>query len=285
MVNKNFLEYLDEQPKTLLMVCALGLLLLLGIIDYLTREALAVSVFYSIPISLVAWFVGRGWGILVSLLSAMAWVGTDLMLGYNPHHAPVLSWNATAGLGYFLIVTYALSALKKAWEREKELSRMDSLTGIANGKYFYELAHTEIYRSRRYGRPFTLAYLDVDNFKRVNDESGHATGDGLLRLVAATLRNNLRLSDVVGRLGGDEFGILLPETGWEQAETVMNGLQRTLLDTLQKNGWPVTFSIGVITCQNLECTVDEMIRMADALMYSAKNSGKNMIKYDKRIGE
>ncbi len=187
-------------------------------------------------------------------------------------------------MGYFLMVAFALAALKKALEREKELSRADSLTGVANGKYFYELGSTEIYRSNRYNHPVTLAYLDLDDFKKVNDDFGHSEGDKLLRLFAATVRENLRLSDIVARLGGDEFAVLLPETGFEQGKAVVNGLRKVVLQALSNESQrpAVTFSIGVVTCEDRECTVDELIKMADALMYSAKNKGKNRVEYGKQ---
>jgi diguanylate cyclase (GGDEF)-like protein len=281
---KTVIEYLDRQSRWFLIAFALLFWAILGIMDYLTGDEVAVSIFYSLPISLLAWFVGRGWGILASLLSAMAWLGTDLMLGQDLRHASLHLWNAGVGLGYFLIVAFALAALKKALEREKELSRVDSLTGVANGKYFYELASTEIYRSRRYNHPVTLAYLDLDDFKKVNDDFGHSEGDKLLRLLAMTVRDNLRLSDIVARLGGDEFAVLLPETGFEQGKAVVNGLRKVLLSAVSEESQrpTITFSIGVVTCEVRECTVDEMIKMADALMYSAKKKGKNTIEYGKQ---
>ena len=103
--------------------------------------------------------------------------------------------------------------LQQALEREKDEARLDFLTQIANRRAFYEAAATEVIRARRYHRPLTLVYIDLDNFKVVNDTFGHKTGDGLLVEVAATLRINIRGSDPVARLGGDEFVILLAETG------------------------------------------------------------------------
>jgi diguanylate cyclase (GGDEF)-like protein len=276
---RSILEYLSRQRKTFLTAFALALLVIVGVIDYFTGDEVAVSIFYSLPISLVAWYVGRRWGIFMCILSAAAWLGSDLLLGFQ--HVPIRLWNATVGLGYFLIVTYALTSLKKALQREKELSRTDSLTGIANGKYFYEVAESELYRSLRYGHPLTLAYLDLDDFKRVNDAFGHLAGDALLRLVAVTLRENLRLTDVVARLGGDEFAILLPETGFNQAKMAGNALRAKLRETLQRQTHPVssTVSMGVVTWEDSKGTVDELVKAADGLMYSAKNKGKDRVEY------
>lgn len=281
---KQVLKYLAKLSRPLLTALSLTLFAVLASIDYLMGDEIEVAVFYSLPISLAAWYIGRGLGIFLSIVSAIAWLVTNLIHGFNLEDVPRHFWNASVGLGYFLILTYALTALKRALDREKVLARTDGLTEIANREYFYELAHAEVYRSHRYGHPISLAYLDLDDFKRINDGFGHVVGDELLRLVATTMRSNLRLSDIVARLGGDEFAILLPETGHEQAKIVMYGLQKRLLDTLQNSGWSVTFSMGVVTCQHLPCTVEDMIKMADALMYSAKESGKNMILYDRKAG-
>jgi diguanylate cyclase (GGDEF)-like protein len=126
----------------------------------------------------------------------------------------------------------------------------------------------------------TLAYIDCDNFKAINDCFGHQTGDNLLCSVANTLQKSIRVTDIVARLGGDEFAILLPETGYEQAEVVIRKIQKILLDVMQKNRWPITFSFGVVTFHSPPNTVDEIIKRSDALMYSAKQSGKNMIKHE-----
>ncbi|MDH7501002.1 MAG: GGDEF domain-containing protein, partial [candidate division NC10 bacterium] len=156
---KQFLETLGRLPRPYLIALSLTLFSVVASIDYLTGEEIAVSLFYSVPISLVAWFLGRGPGILLSVLSAVTWLAADLMLGFDLEDVAVHFWNATVGLGYFLVVTYVLTALKRAWDRETELARTDGLTGIANRQYFYELAHAEAYRSQRYGHPISLAYL------------------------------------------------------------------------------------------------------------------------------
>jgi diguanylate cyclase (GGDEF)-like protein len=170
--------------------------------------------------------------------------------------------------------------LKSAIEKEKELSRMDFLTRVGNGRYFIELANMEINRARRNKHPLTVAYIDIDNFKMINDRSGHSTGDHLLQLVAYTIKNNIRLTDTVVRMGGDEFAILLPEAGPELAETIIRRVQKINLEMMQENGWPVTFSIGVVTFMTPPSSVDEILKRTDNLMYGAKNTGKNAIKYE-----
>jgi len=105
------------------------------------------------------------------------------------------------------------------------------------------------------------------------------TGDNLLISVAETIKKNVRSTDIVARLGGDEFVIFLPETGEEQSKIVIDKLQKYLNSLVGENEWPVTFSIGVITCNKPIHTVHEMIKMADTVMYSVKRAGKNAVKY------
>ena len=121
--------------------------------------------------------------------------------------------------------------------------------------------------------------FDLENFKTVNDRFGHSTGDALLCLVVETIQKNIRATDTLARLGGDEFTILLPETGAESAQVVTHKIQNLVSEVMQRNGWPVTLSMGVVTFISPPTTVDEMLRLCDALMYGAENGGKNTIKY------
>lgn len=121
-------------------------------------------------------------------------------------------------------------------------------------------------------------YLDIDNFKTVNDTQGHSEGDHLLRQVASTLTTAVREIDTVARLGGDEFGLLLPETGGDAAVTVATKISAGLKVQVEQH-WPVTFSIGMVTYLTAPESADEMIRVADTLMYEVKDSGKNELRH------
>jgi len=151
---------------------------------------------------------------------------------------------------------------------------------VANARLFFDLANMEINRAGRYKHPFTVAYMDIDGFKTINDRLGHGTGNTLLRVVAETIRDNTRASDVVARLGGDEFAILLPETGNEAARAVIQRVQEGLRGAADKNGWAVTFSIGLVTFDSPPSSVDEAMRQADRAMYSAKRSHKKVAEHE-----
>ncbi len=134
-------------------------------------------------------------------------------------------------------------------------------------------------RAARYQHPFTLAYIDLDNFKLVNDRFGHATGDRALSTVAGFIREHSRRTDALARLGGDEFALLLPETDEDVARAAIAKLRKGLTQEMQRHGWPVTFSIGVVTCRACPGSADELIAAADRLMYSVKNGGKDDDRY------
>jgi diguanylate cyclase (GGDEF)-like protein len=169
------------------------------------------------------------------------------------------------------------SRLKRLLAKEQELARIDPLTVVPNRRAFYEALDQERVRSRRYRRPFTIAYVDLDNFKKVNDSLGHAMGDELLVQVAAGLKSNLRASDYIGRLGGDEFAVLLPETDATAAQLVLRKLRLRLLEEMKAHDWQVTFSIGAATFLDPPDSLDVMIRMADETMYAIKAHGKDNV--------
>lgn len=273
-------QYLSNLPQSFFIIGGSVMVILVGILNHIAGPELSSTVFYLIPIALVTWFTKRSIGLIISILSALMWLIADLTSGATYSSSDIPYWNGVARLSSFFILTFILSALKNIIKQEKELSRIDFLTGVQNRRCFIELVNMEIHRARRYGHPFTLVCLDLDNFKTVNDCFGHSTGDILLRLVAHTIQENIRVTDTVARLGGDEFAILLPETGRNMAEVIIQRIQKTNLNIMQKHGWPVTLSIGVATFTSPPSTVDETFRISDQLMYIAKTNGKNSIQYE-----
>jgi diguanylate cyclase (GGDEF)-like protein len=275
---KELFKYLDKIPKPVIFVISITLVVLLGVVDYLTGYEIAFSIFYLQPVSLVSWFGKRSYAIIICILSAIAWVLADIYAGNHYSNSFIPLWNGLIRLGFFLITSLSLLELKGFLENEQKYGRMDFLTGVANRRAFYELATMEINRAVRFNRPLTMAYIDIDNFKHVNDTRGHIEGDNLLQSVARTIRNNTRSIDIISRLGGDEFAVLFPETNETNAKTAIAKVQKALLDFVQNNNWPVTFSIGAVTCYKA-CHFDELIKEADDLMYAVKKSGKNKIEY------
>ncbi len=132
-------------------------------------------------------------------------------------------------------------------------------------------------RIRRDRTPLSVAYLDLDDFKQVNDTLGHAEGDSLLVLVADTLRRHLRSLDYPARLGGDEFAVILPGTDAAGAERLFARIQSILKDAAKSRGWSVGFSVGIVTWRTAPASIQDMVNAADDLMYEAKRDHKGAI--------
>ncbi|MGA2332448.1 MAG: GGDEF domain-containing protein [Syntrophales bacterium] len=274
-------ESLRESPRSYVIFIGSLLISLMGYIDYLTGSEIAITILYLLPISFVTWYAGWHVGALMSIITTSVWFLADLSATEQYSHPIVPFWNTAVMLATFLIFAYILSALRDRLDEEKSLSRTDSLTGAMNRRYFFELAESEMSRAGRYKHPFTVAYIDLDNFKSVNDSFGHLVGDRLLRTVSNTLRKSLRNTDTFARIGGDEFAIILPETGDHKSVMTLFGKVRdNLLEAMKKKDWTVTFSIGVAIYLNPPDSVDEMINIPDRIMYSIKNDGKNMVKVE-----
>lgn len=272
----NFFEYLSKRSPVFFLISGSLLALLIGIPDYLLRSDLSFSIFYLIPVAFTVWYAGKTAGVFMACISAGVWFAADTASGAPYAHGYLNIWNAIVRLGFFLITVFLLDGLK----REKASAREDYLTGLGNRRYFFESADAEIKRSRRYGHPFTLGYIDVDNFKYVNDRFGHDEGDALLRSIAEIIRSTVRSTDIEARLGGDEFALLLPETDAESSIKFFNKLHRKLSDAEKRTKRKATFSIGVLTFHTAPDSIDEMIKIVDGVMYSAKNSGRNLVKYE-----
>lgn len=272
-------DRLNALPRSFVTALGLILLAIVGGIDYLTGPNFSLSILYLIPVLLVSWYAGKLPGILISFAGALVWLVTGLLSKNYYAHPVELYWNDIMELIFFLVVSVLISTLKNSLQREKIMAETDYLTEVPNRRFFYEYAEKELSRSLRYHHPLTVIYLDIDNFKVVNDTMGHCEGNKLLRLVAKTFSENIRTNDMVARLGGDEFALLLPESDPEAAENVINKAMNNL-EKVMKDDWPVTFSIGMVTYIKLPATVDELLKKADDLMYSVKMAGKGAIRHE-----
>jgi diguanylate cyclase (GGDEF)-like protein len=274
-----FLASLERQNKFAVLLAGFAIIGVIGVIDFASGYEFALSLFYVLPIALITWLTSRRYGVAASIVSSLVWLGADLGTGHTYSHPLIPFWNSLIRLAYFILITLLLAALHRALRREGELARVDYLTGADNSRSFYNLARLELERLRRYQRPLTLAYIDLDNFKTVNDQLGHSTGDQVLRSVAGAIHGQIRRTDVLARLGGDEFVVMFPETDQASAQAVLAKLHATLLAEMNRAGWPVTFSVGVITCTAAPASIDDLVKLADELMYTVKHETKHALRY------
>jgi diguanylate cyclase (GGDEF)-like protein len=247
----------------------------IALVDHVTGYEISFSIFYLIPISVSAWYLGRTAGLTLSVLSAAAWLVVDLTAGHHYSNPLIPVWNGSVRLGFYVLVTSLLVLSKKNLIQVARLARIDSLTGVLNSGAFREVVTERIQLAARSGQAVVLAYIDIDDFKAINDTWGHAEGDRVLRAVAETLSRQVRKTDVVGRLGGDEFAMLFPSTGEGGAREVLDKIRAQLTRITSDAGWPIGFSIGAAVFVVPPKDPEEAITKADALMYRGKQSGKN----------
>lgn len=268
---------LAAQPTTLILLMAVLAMAAVVTIDLVTGGEVSVSIFFLIPVGFTAWYTTRRFTALVAITSAVLWFVADRLAGASYSNEFIPIWNASVRLGFFLIVAALLFGLRASLRRQESLARHDHLTGLANLRHFSAMAAQEIYRASRYQHPLSVAYLDLDDFKSVNDRFGHQKGDQLLRAVATAIAGEVRLSDTVARLGGDEFALLMPETGQDAALAVLAKLQDRLAAAEISDDFGITLSMGCVTYPDPPDSVDELIKDADSLMYEAKRAGKNRV--------
>jgi diguanylate cyclase (GGDEF)-like protein len=271
--------FLSRRSKGFIVVAGFALVVLLGLADYVSGPGIRFFIFYWPPIAMAAWFAGRRWGYGLSVCAGLTWLAanwTDQLAVDDPS---VTVFNLAVNWASFAFLGYVVSRLHDYVEVEQAAARTDFLTQTANSRAFLEALAAQVARSQRSGEPFSLASLDVDNFKEVNDRFGHEGGNDLLRAVARTLRQDLRGADLVARMGGDEFSMLLPRTGPDNARAVIGRIEVDLKAAVAQGQWPVSFSIGVVTSVTDPAPPEALLELADQLMYEVKHRGKDGVKY------
>ncbi len=278
MTNR-LIQLLESKSKVLIFNSAVVGVLVVGFFDYLTGFEISFAFFYTLPVSLAAWGAGKWMGTILSFFSAIVWLSANYLAGETYPNLVFPIWNSLTRFGFFFVITLLMAELRDILDKEKRLARTDDLTHVLNRRAFYEAVDYELERVRRYPRPLTMVYFDLDGFKNVNDEKGHAEGDRLLVEVSSTILHQIRSTDILGRLGGDEFAILLPETDPLAAQLVVPRLHRVLVNCMQTNDWSVTFSIGVLSCFEMPVSADQLVSLTDQLMYEVKANGKNAMNF------
>lgn len=243
-------------------------------LDWLTGPAVSVAMLYVLAVMGVTWLGTCRHGYLVAVLASVESLAVAVTpLGGTPHSLPVAAWNATARLVVLIAFTWLLGRLRGAIVRQRRQAAVDPLTGALNRRAFQEAAERERLRSIRDGTPLSIGYLDIDRFKAVNDRHGHRAGDRILQALASTVNTSIRGSDLLARIGGDEFVLLLPATDARDAVSALQRVQARLRSADWGVEGPVEVSIGVATYRVPPTDVDAMVDEADTMMYRAKGLG------------
>ena len=264
-------------PDWAIFAVGMALVAAVAVFKVTVGHDIPVADFLLIPVAAVGWLVRER---VYAYIAAACTAAVTVVISVSGQaQAPLGAALAAAGVRFvlYLIVLALLGGIRQMQlAREKE-ARTDHLTGAVNARAFEDAAGAEIERSRRYGQALSLLYLDVDDFKAINDTFGHREGDSVLAAISHALRCTVRTNDLVARLGGDEFAVLMPESNRFSALAVARRVRDEVSRVTALDGRPVRCSIGVASYTAPPATVDALIHVADTLMYRAKAQGKDRI--------
>ena len=268
--------------RVALTVLALAGVALIGWVDYLTGPDIGFSLFYLVPIVLCGWFAGAGSGITVGFAAALAWFVADA--SWHQGSRGISAWNGFTRLIIYGTQAWMMARLRadREWlkirvRHEASLARTDVGTSLPNVRAFTEAADRDLSIARENGWPVCLLYIDLDDFKQINDRFGHSRGDEVLRSVGDAILASIRGDDLPARVGGDEFVVLLLNVDMLVAERIARRVQThigSLADDI-----PVTASIGAAYFSTAPENAAAVLAAADETMYAAKQSGKKRVQF------
>jgi diguanylate cyclase (GGDEF)-like protein len=247
----------------------------IGWLDYVTGYGLRMFPLYFAPVAYASAARGRNAGVVLAGLSAAIWFASTTLTGIR---VPpwLLSINAAMHFVTCAWIAVLIARMRALAAAERENARVDPLTGLPNQRALAERISLEQTRHHRGAGPLVVACMDLDHFKDVNDRDGHAAGDAVLRSVAAVLRHELRDVDLAARVGGDEFVLLLPETGRDPAHRALERLRVAIADRFRASVG-VTASIGAVVETVPKAPPQALVAYADAVLYAAKRAGRNRV--------
>jgi diguanylate cyclase (GGDEF)-like protein len=269
---------MENRSRSEILWMAILFTLIVGFIDYSTGYEISLSVFYFGPVAFTAWYAGKRPGLLVSLLASFVWLNADLGAGHMYSHWSIPFWNTLVRFLFLAFNALLLAASRKQLETANSLAQIDPLTGLLNLREFVTRLNI-IISNHHNSNPFAVVYIDLDNFKNINDNYGHLEGDRVLCSVAKALAASLRPGDVLARIGGDEFSLLLPDANMQSTKSVLEKAREHLCE-IDIIGVRITCSFGAMIFIHPPSSSSEAMRLADDLMYTAKRDGKNAVYFN-----
>jgi len=268
---------MERRSRSEILWMAILFTIIVGIINYSTGYEISLSVFYFAPVAFTAWYAGKRSGVAISLLASLVWLNADFGAGHLYSHWSIPFWNALVRFIFLGFNALLLDAFHQQLEAANLLARIDPLTGLLNLREFDRQLNLMI-SDHQNNAPFAIVYIDLDNFKNINDTYGHMEGDRQLRAVAEALAAPLHPADILARIGGDEFALLLPNTDTQSVRTLLEK-SREQLSGIDLEKAKITCSYGAMIFLHPPSSSDEAMRLADHLMYLAKRNGKNAVHF------
>ena len=276
---KTIFNKLDDRSRQFVWRLSAFLSLAICVVIFVFGYIESFQLLFVFPVVLASWYGSQKSGLSLAIVATALYLLTEVIASHGKTDLQTLLSNGFVQLIIYIVLALIVTNFRNVHRIEVNAADTDSLTGINSRRSFYAELSNEIVRSKRYKHVFSLAYLDIDDFKNVNDSMGHATGDKVLKEVARIMNNSLRKNDTVARIGGDEFVCLLPETDEKSTKTAFIKTIAMLNDSMKNNQWPVTFSVGVVTFSNIPSDEHAVMHIADKLMYEVKNDSKNDIAF------
>jgi diguanylate cyclase (GGDEF)-like protein len=270
-------EFFERRSRRAVVYIAITLSILLGLLDLATNIELHFLLLYLVPVFLGSWFVSRDMGVFLAIFGSLVWFGAEFLSGGRAYSSPWIAyWNLLMRTSVFVIFAFTQESLKSKLDELSNLASRDFLTGLPNGRAFYQLAADEMNRASGLD-PMTLACIDVSGIQVVNERQGYPAGDQLMCTIAHTIRENVERPDLVGRLAGTTFAVLLPKTASSGANSVLEHLHNALKDDRRKYSHPLNFYISAVACTKTPRTVAELMQQADSQMTRMKNAKKDFL--------
>jgi diguanylate cyclase (GGDEF)-like protein len=280
MVIQKLMNFLERQSQRTLVAFAVLITVLLGVFDLQTGVEIHFLLLYLVPIFVTSWFVSREVGVYLALLATLIWFAADSLGGRSYSSAWIAYWNLLMRTAVFVLFAITQAQLSARLVELSHLASRDFLTGLPNGHAFYQLAAKEM--DRAFGlEPMTLVCIDVAGFRWVNHRFGYPTGDQMLCTIAHAIRQHVPRPELVGRLGGTSFAVLLPNVASDTAHLILQRVQNVLHEERRKYAHPLTFFISAIACTKAPRTVAELMHEAESQMTRIKGGIKDSLQIAK----
>lgn len=259
----------EPKPPPGLLAALAVLVLAIGYVHYRSGPEIGFALFYLVPVAAAGWWFGRAGALVIASLAACSWFAADYLIHVDPFISLI---NGLTRLIIFMTQGWLIAALRDDRRREAELARTDPTTHIPNSRAFLEALRNA---PRQPGNACVM-FIDLDNFKNVNDRYGHAAGDDVLETFAARLLETIRPDDVAARVGGDEFAILLRDVAAPAAESIARRIiAATDMVARDYPGTNLGASVGIAI--GAAADAERLLRHADQAMYEAKARGKGLV--------